>query len=142
MKAIAPFLIFIFIAVIAGGQERHAEDEFVRNFYLERSARQNKTGLILLGAGTALFVGGVVGFDSSWDNGSASQTDFFGFMLLAGAVADLTSIPIFISAGINKRRARAISVSLSIVNRQCLDCCSVYNSSFACRPELTLKIKL
>ncbi|MGD9931388.1 MAG: hypothetical protein AB7U05_15305 [Mangrovibacterium sp.] len=142
MRAIAFFLICVFMVANAYSQDRPAENEFARNFYLERSAKQNKTGLILLGTGTAFLVVGAAGFDSSWDSGSASQTDIFGFMILAGVVADLTSIPVLISAGVNKRRAMKITVSLNNLNEQYPQSIRGYMSSIAYRPGLTLIIRL
>ncbi len=43
-------------------------------------------------------VGGAIGFDDSWDSGSNSATDTYGFLMLGGIVSDIVSIPFFISS--------------------------------------------
>ena len=130
------------MAVNTYSQDGRGENEFARNFFLERSAKQSRAGLILLGTGTAFLVVGAAGFDSSWEHGSAFQTDVFGFMILAGIVADLTSIPVLISAGVNKRRAMKITVFLNNLNGQYHQSIRGSISSVAYRPGLTLIIRL
>lgn len=78
--------------------------------YLNKSKNQRKVAWILLGAGTALAVVGGIGFDSTWDDSdSYSTTDIFGFVLTAGIIADLVSIPFFISSHHNKKHASTLS---------------------------------
>ncbi len=56
-------------------------------------------------------VGGAIGFDDSWDSGSNSATDTYGFLMLGGIVSDIGSIPFFISSAKNKRRASSVAIN-------------------------------
>jgi len=84
-----------------------------KEFYLKRSKNQKNTAWILLGGGTALAIIGVIGFEQNFDvwgdNDSYTRTDIFGFVLLTGIVADLVSIPFFISSSHNKKVASSLS---------------------------------
>lgn len=106
-------MIFIALAIINASiysQEPNLTDQ-TKDFYLQKSKNQNKTGWILLGAGTAMIIGGAIVFDKSWDSDSATTTDISGFVILGGVIADLACIPVFISAGRNKRRAASMALS-------------------------------
>ncbi len=81
-----------------------------KDFYIQKSKNQNTAGWILLVSGTVMTVGGLIAFDKSWDKPSYTATDIYGFITLAGVVADLISIPLFISAGVNKRKAASLSI--------------------------------
>ncbi len=86
-----------------------------KEFYLNKSKNQKTTAWVLLGAGSALAIVGLIGFDANFDiwSGSDAQSrraDFFGFMALTGMVADVISIPFFISAHRNKKIASTISI--------------------------------
>jgi hypothetical protein len=111
MKKIIVTLILLTVVFSTFGQ-RLALQQQPKEFYLEKSKKQKTAGFILLGVGTAMVIGGAAAFNSSWDSESNSSTDFYGFVMLAGVVADITSIPLFISAGINKRKAATLSVGL------------------------------
>lgn len=111
MKKMVAFMILLTIMAEVFGQEP-GKSSFDRDFYLALSKKHNTTGWVLLVTGTAMIVGGAVAFDSSWDEGSATSTDISGFILLAGVIADLASIPFFISAGTNKRKAAYLSFNL------------------------------
>ena len=103
-------VLFTIMADISGQPAHHSNPD--KEFYLSRSRNQKNTAWILLLSGTAMTIGGSVAFDKSWDEGSAMATDIFGYITLAGVMADLASIPFFISAGKNKRRAASISFNL------------------------------
>ena len=81
-----------------------------KEYYFEKSKRKKTTAWILLGAGTAMAIGGAIGFDNSWDKSSEyTKTDIFGFITLAGIISDLVSIPFFISSAKNKKKALSIT---------------------------------
>lgn len=80
-----------------------------KDYYLQKSRKQNKTASILLAGGTLMAVLGALSFNTSYDSGSHSSTDTSGFILLGGVLADLISIPFFISSAKNARMAASIS---------------------------------
>ena len=76
-------------------------------YYLDKSKNQKTAGWVLLGAGTAMMIGGGIAFsnssifDESWGAGATVMT--------IGVPVALTSIPFFISAAKNKGRAEAMA---------------------------------
>ena len=108
-----------------------------KEFYLSKSKHQQTAAWVLLIGGTAMLIGGAMAFDKSWDEGSNTQTDILGIITFAGLVADVVSIPFFISASKNKKKA----ASLSFGNQNIF---SPLDKSY-CRnavPSLTLRIRL
>ena len=70
------------------------------DFHYEKHKKQKKTGFILLGSGVAVFVGGgLIGANNDLDFGMVALT--------AGALTTISSIPVFIVSGSNKRKAQA-----------------------------------
>jgi hypothetical protein len=110
MKRIMIFIALAVINVNIFSQELNLNDQ-TKDFFLQKSKNQNKTGWILLGTGTAMIIGGATVFNNSWDSGSATTTDISGFVILGGVIADLACIPVFISAGRNKRRAASMTLT-------------------------------
>jgi len=86
---------------------------------LQKSKNQNTTGWILLGTGTTMVIVGVNGFgknfmsfeDGYLEGGNATKADIYGFIMLAGLVMDIASIPVFVSASRNKKRATRLVIS-------------------------------
>lgn len=81
--------------------------------YLQRSKEQRTFGWILVGAGTTAVVAGLIvgnSDDSQWfgPNFGTAATLFTG-----GLIADLASIPFFISAASNARKAATLSFRLT-----------------------------
>jgi len=88
-----------------------------KEYYLQKSKNQKKTAWVLLAAGTVMAVGGGIGFNENWDLfESNTKADIYGSIMAAGIVADLVSIPIFISSGRNARRGARISVSSQLID--------------------------
>ena len=119
-------------------------DENLKQFYFQRSKNQKTTAWILLGGGTGLVIGGtiiLVGdamayIFSMGNQGSTAAFDVAGTFIYTGIIADLVSIPFFISASHNKK----LAASISCENQR------TYNSpnnSFSSNihPSLTLKIR-
>lgn len=85
-------------------QPAHSKD-----YYLQKSKKQKTTAWILLGGGTLMAVVGGISFSNNFDVFSSnSGTDASGFIFLGGVLADIASIPFFISATHNKRTAAMI----------------------------------
>ena len=111
-----------------------------KEFYLHKSKNQNTAGFILLGGGTVMAIIGAIGFDANFeiwsnDDAKANRADFFGFMLLTGIVADLVSIPFFISSHHNKKIASIISLGNQNIQAPLMNSYSM-NS----HPALTFKV--
>jgi len=81
-----------------------------KEYYLQKSSNQKKTGWILLGGGAVLATIGGIGFGENFGIFTDSATaDGYGFMFLTGIISGLSSIPFFISSGNNARRAATIT---------------------------------
>jgi hypothetical protein len=89
-----------------------------KEFYLEKSKKQNKTGWFLFGTGIVLSTVGIIGFSNSDFLDSNSETDAYGFMILGGAIAGLSSIPVFIGSANNARRAASLTFNADLFPKQ------------------------
>jgi hypothetical protein len=116
--------------------QRFTDQNQIKDFYLEKSKNQKTAGWILLGAGTALVIGGGYVFDKTWDDTSYTTTDIAGFAILTGVIADLVSIPYFISAGMNKRKAASFSLGYQNIYLRCDNSYCIKNT-----PALVINIK-
>ena len=81
-----------------------------KQYYLDKSQSKKTTAWILLGAGTAAAVAGYIGFNDNFDLSGSSSADAYGFLFVGGVVADLASIPFFISAAHYKKLAADITI--------------------------------
>ena len=88
-----------------------------RDYYLKKSKSQKTVGWILVGGGTTLIIGGAIFFTgaailsiATLQDPAKNGTDVAAYILLTGVVADIVSIPFFISAAHNKRIASSISL--------------------------------
>lgn len=106
-----------------------------KDYYLQKSKNQKKAGWILLAGGTMLAVGGAMSFNDSWSASSNSATDISGFIMLAGLVSDIVSIPFFISASNNKKKA----LSVAIICKKILN---PGQKAFASNTQPTLTLRL
>lgn len=104
-KSVAGFLLLPDSAYRVGSKE----------YFMQLSQKNRTAAWILLGAGTAMMVGGAAAFGSSWDSGTATETDIAGFIVLGGVIADVVSIPFFITAARHKRRAMTFSAGSQLV---------------------------
>ena len=81
------------------------------------SQNQKKAAWTLLAVGTTMVIVGIGGIAATWgsssglDPGYTTGSEIFGYMMLGGIVADLVSIPIFISSWLYKRKAMTLSIS-------------------------------
>ncbi|WP_147377233.1 hypothetical protein [Mangrovibacterium diazotrophicum] len=112
-KSIISCLLVLLTLYPIFGQQISPANKAKQETYREISHRQQKTGWILLGVGLTTTVVGAAAFNESWDSPSNSSTDIFGFLMLGGVISTFSSIPFFISAGANKRRAYQLSFDLS-----------------------------
>ncbi len=101
------FVLSLYSQEISG----HASN---RDYYLQKSKRQNTTGGILLGVGTTMTIVGLIGFNENFKifepGGNDRAADIYGFIAVTGIVMDLVSIPVFVAASRNKRRGLTVKI--------------------------------
>lgn len=111
MKKIIALLFIMFIGFSVAAQKKEktyaAQD---KTAYLEKS-RNNKTlGWVLLGAGTAMTIGGAIGVN---DNGVlSSSSDSYYVLTTFGVLSMLGSIPAFIISSNQANKAAGLSIQL------------------------------
>ena len=136
MKFAATLLMVLSIA--GGTFAQQPRQDSTKNYLLRRSTNQRTAAWVLLGGGTALVITGAILFgQSDFLSGKDSQSDIGGVLMLTGILADLGSIPLFIGASKNARKAASISLN----NKRILF--PVRNGlALQDLPSLTLKIPL
>jgi hypothetical protein len=114
MKKIIAVLTLLLLIAASTFAQRLAIQQQPKEFYLQKAEKQMKAGWILLGVGTAGVVTGVIlGSQKTSSNEIYSDENIAGYVLLIGGLAvDLCSIPLFVSASNNRKRAASISVGL------------------------------
>lgn len=112
MNKIVLLLALLAFAVTSFGQ--HLRDTTIsREYYLQKSKRQKATGWLLLAGGTTLTVAGLIIGNQEEDPADFGLGRHFttGLSLFVpGVIADLASIPFFISSAHHARKAATISV--------------------------------
>ena len=103
MKKIATLSLLIVLATATFGQQADTVKIMTRQDYLSRSKSQKVAGFIFLGIGATCIAIAAPG-NSSFDD--------LAILVLVGAVATIVSIPLFIAAGRNKRRAKTAVAGL------------------------------
>ena len=101
---------FFFLTYGYGQQVEVSTDQSnqeMYDFHYEKHKKQKKTGFILLGSGVAATLAGVlIGSNSdSWSDEANLGTG--AILVTAGALTTISSIPVFIVSGSNKRKAQA-----------------------------------
>ena len=77
--------------------------------YLQKSKTQKTIAWVLLGSGTVLIGAGVIVTVNGEANLSFDDAESGAALIVAGAVADIASIPFFILGAKNKRKALAVT---------------------------------
>ena len=147
MKTIASTLICILLVVTTYSQDQSQILKFKKDFYLERSKKQNRAEWILLGGGAVFAAVGEIAYTARLNNADDVWAQFdeankFTFTDVLGSIgyaAVITSIPLFISAGANKRKANRVSLSINSQNYYQLQ-----NNTLSLKPlpVLTMHINL
>jgi len=110
MKKLILFLMLAGFASLCFSQQTTHTSQSTQGDYLQKSKHQKTAAWILLGGGIALAVTGVAVDASNWESSAGDV------LIVAGAVSVLASMPLFIAAGKNKRKAMSLSTQLEIQN--------------------------
>lgn len=122
MKSIFISLISFLICISATSQQSDSiqKPQLTEQNYLQKSKNQKTTAWILLGGGTGMvLVAGVIGAGEAGANvfnamggNEIQSTNADDILFIAGTAAMLGSIPFFIAAGKNKKRAANMALNL------------------------------
>lgn len=87
-------------------------NQFLIREHIKQSEKQKKTGIGMLGAGVGAVVIGSVLIGATLDGSSDFVDGTIAFLLVAGGISTLVSIPILISSASNGRKAGKLSIGL------------------------------
>lgn len=134
MKKFFISTILILISTSLFCQQSDIGQPVTQNSYLQKSKNQKTTAWILLGAGFVLSAGAAVAdVGSDW---TKSETPYL-VAIVTGCASMLGSIPLFIAAGRNKRKAKNAAAYFKIqLNRV------PTNTGLALHSTPTLSLKL
>jgi hypothetical protein len=90
--------------------QQSQETKILIEEYLRQSEKQKKTGLIMLGAGAGSVILGTVLFGTAWNSGSNFAGGASVFLLTAGGISTLVSIPVLVSSASNGRKAAKLGI--------------------------------
>lgn len=137
MKKITLSLSMLFFIINSFSQTQTTT--FSKEYYLEKSKNQKKTGWIILGAGLGIAaVGGLVQLQHENQATNSFDFDFTGaYIAIAGGVLSVASIPFFVNSSKNKKLAIAITI-----DNQNILLPQENNFAFKKQPSLCLRIEL
>ena len=137
-RMITLVFIFLFAALVASSQVSDTSHNASSDLYKKyiKKNRINKTvGWILLGSGLIIAGGSYLAYANNGFNGVWEQEDLFNVGLVTAAV----SIPCFIFAGINKRKAKLVLKGESIAFGKLMPGAQFNNTYYA---AVSLRINL
>jgi hypothetical protein len=117
------------------------DDVKTKDYYLNRSRHQKTAAWIMLGSGVALTgVGLAVAAGETVDYafGNSNSSNAGGVLAVVGIASALGSIPFFISASHNRRKAAGITFNMQKIPMLA----GVANRTMIFEPVLTLKVSL
>ncbi len=129
MRQIIICLMLLVLSGISLGQPTTPAAVSSKQYYLQKSDQQRKTASILVGGGLVLEVAGII----AYKYGNASL-----FLLGAGLLSQIVSIPFFVSSAINKGKSKKASLSFNFGKTR--DIHMAINSG--AQPKISLKINL
>ena len=147
-KIIVLTWLLAFASTSFGQQPSASKPLLTQTDYLKKSKNQKSAGFILSGAGAGLIIasflipkgalesGICIGLycDEKYKNDGIKSA-----FLIAGTVTALSSIPLFIVSGKNRKKANAAAVFIDMKNVPVLQQTMISNQSY---PVLELKISL
>ena len=148
-------LILVFLIVGNTFSQKSLIQTQTKEFYLKKSKNQYTTGCVLLIGGTAMIIGGFISDSQKSDpdpidpdgysfgsylSASIEQANMdigaAGYFIIGGVLADLASIPFFISSSKNKKKAASISFSYQNIYFKQNNL-----SSLSVKPSIVIRIK-
>ena len=108
MKTLIFLTTLLFICSIVNSQQQPPKD-----YYLEKSKKKKTVAWVLLGTGTAAIITGLIMVKPHEKGVEPSYTPFF--FEAGGFLVSLVSVPFFISARTNKKRAANVSLNMDRV---------------------------
>lgn len=137
MKKIIVTLMLLMVVFSTFGQRLPIQQQ-PKEFYLQKADRQMQAGWVLLGVGTVGIVTGAILASQDAGNDIYSDENIVGYVLLIGGIGlDLCSIPLFIGASSNRKKAATISVGLQSYAPQ-----PIPNTATNVQPAVILRIRL
>lgn len=106
------FILFISLVFLNNvkGQELHTQinqtPQEIYDFHIQKRKNNKTAGWITLGSGVAMIIGGVAINISGGVLGDSDETSKGLWLSYLGGAVTLVSIPLFISAGKHKRKAK------------------------------------
>jgi len=130
MKKTAVCALMLIVSAISFCQEPPAKSSLTPEAYLKKSKTQKIVGFVFLGAGAITLI-----------SVSGGNTDFntLGTVVVAGGLSVLASIPLFIAAGRNKRKAKATAISFNINTNRVFETTGIILRRY---PAIVLKMNL
>ena len=102
------------------------------DLYLQKQKTNKTMGFVMLGAGIAMIAGGLaINVNTGWGEGNKNNGLWLSAM---GVPTALVSVPLFVSAGTNKRKARLLLKTESVTINKGISEKSDY-------PEIVLQIQ-
>ena len=145
MKKMFVFAMLLIFSA-ASFEQTNSSKSLTRADYMKKSRNQKSSAWLLLGGGTGLIIIGVAvnqpSYSVDWNNilNSSSSPGGGGQIVIAiGAIAIAGSVPLFIAAERNKRKAMAPTASFKLENIPSVRGYKIIYSSF---PALSVKINL
>ena len=130
MKKIIAYFLMLALPVISFCQKTNDSVPVVKTDYLAKSKSQKTGAFILLGIGiTTLTIAAAGDLD----------LDVLGTVVIIGGIATIASIPLFIAAGKNKRRAMKASAFIKMEKPTIVEMQSLVQGSY---PAIAFKIDL
>jgi len=133
MKRLIAFAALAICFLRSPGQQTNPSNSPTAEEYLKKSNRQKTAAFVLLGGGVALVLTGLAVTIHNWESDSGPA------LCVVGAALEVSSIPLFIVSGKNKRKAHAASASFKIERTLLTQNKSFYQGVF---PAISLRINL
>ena len=145
MNKIIIFTMLLIIATTSFSQQTNPSSGFTKQDYLQKSKKQKTVAWILLGGGigliaiTAAIPSEVTDYGNPLDPFDDKYSNSWDLLAIPGALGILGSIPFFIAAGNNKKKARSASAFINMEKVPVLQQTMIRNQSF---PAVGVRISL